>query len=160
MGKKIMGILLWSLVLVCMVSIFMLSHQPAIRSSKLSKEVTSQVIDVVARVTDTPIENKVNLINQMNHYVRKMAHATIYFTLTILCFLAFQTMDANKIPRNFWTSIGICLFYAISDEMHQYFVVGRGAQVRDVCIDLIGGLIGGLLILFLTLVWKRLINFK
>ncbi|MEF2639337.1 MAG: VanZ family protein, partial [Lachnospiraceae bacterium] len=41
------------------------------------------------------------------------------------------------------------VLYAASDEFHQLFVPGRSGQVRDVCIDSSGVMIG---ILLLTLV--------
>lgn len=36
----------------------------------------------------------------------------------------------------------ICILYAISDEVHQLFVPGRGGQVRDVIIDSAGAIAG------------------
>ena len=38
------------------------------------------------------------------------------------------------------------ILYAISDEIHQYFVPGRSAEIRDVLIDVLGANIGILLI--------------
>lgn len=35
-----------------------------------------------------------------------------------------------------------CVLYAISDEVHQSFVPGRGAQVKDVLIDSAGAIVG------------------
>ena len=42
-----------------------------------------------------------------------------------------------------------CSLYAISDEVHQLFVPGRGAQVKDVFIDIAGAAVG----IFLSL-WR------
>jgi len=39
-------------------------------------------------------------------------------------------------------SLGICVLYAVSDEVHQLFVPGRGRQVRDVLIDSAGAIVG------------------
>ncbi|MFP5109854.1 VanZ family protein [Neobacillus sp. C211] len=38
--------------------------------------------------------------------------------------------------------IGICVLFAVSDEFHQLFVAGRGAQVKDVFIDSAGAIVG------------------
>ncbi|MEH6908026.1 VanZ family protein [Neobacillus drentensis] len=38
--------------------------------------------------------------------------------------------------------IGICLFFAMTDEFHQLFVLGRVAQVKDVLIDSAGAIVG------------------
>jgi VanZ family protein len=35
-----------------------------------------------------------------------------------------------------------CVLYAVSDEVHQLFVPGRGAQVTDVLIDNAGAFVG------------------
>ena len=39
-------------------------------------------------------------------------------------------------------SLLVCVLYAISDELHQLFVSGRGAQVKDVLIDSAGATVG------------------
>ncbi len=39
-------------------------------------------------------------------------------------------------------TFAICLVYATLDEIHQLFVPGRGAQVRDVFIDSAGAAVG------------------
>jgi VanZ family protein len=49
--------------------------------------------------------------------------------------------------RRFVLALGISIIYAITDEVHQLFVHGRGGQFSDVCIDAGGALIGVLLVL-------------
>ncbi len=44
--------------------------------------------------------------------------------------------------RGFILSLVFCILYAISDEVHQLFVPGRGAQVSDVLIDSLGAFLG------------------
>ena len=39
-------------------------------------------------------------------------------------------------------SLLIVLGYAISDEIHQYFIPGRDMAIRDVIIDFSGGILG------------------
>ena len=39
-------------------------------------------------------------------------------------------------------ALGFCILYAASDEIHQLFVPGRGAQFRDVMIDFSGAILG------------------
>lgn len=36
----------------------------------------------------------------------------------------------------------MCFFSAITDELHQSFVTGRGPKMRDVWIDTIGSSVG------------------
>ena len=42
-------------------------------------------------------------------------------------------------------SFVFCVLYAISDEVHQYFVPGRAMMATDVLIDSIGAILGCLL---------------
>jgi VanZ family protein len=39
-------------------------------------------------------------------------------------------------------SLAICIIYAVSDELHQLFVPGRGCQLKDVIIDTAGAVSG------------------
>ena len=38
--------------------------------------------------------------------------------------------------------LSMCVLYAISDEVHQFFVPGRGPQAKDVFIDSAGAVVG------------------
>jgi len=44
----------------------------------------------------------------------------------------------------------ICVLYAISDEIHQLFVLGRSGEVGDVLSDGRGSLLGIFIVLILT----------
>ena len=75
--------------------------------------------------------------------VRKLAHVTEFFVLSTLVTLLFR----GKILK----SLFICFIIAFLDESIQLFS-GRGSQIRDVWIDLIGvgiGLAVGFLIIFI-----------
>jgi VanZ family protein len=70
--------------------------------------------------------------------IKKTAHFVIYFVLGVATFRALKNTSGLPVPRLlFWTII-ICGLYAVSDEIHQSFVPGRGPSVRDVIIDLVG----------------------
>ena len=72
--------------------------------------------------------------------VRKLAHLSIYLVLFVWSY---------RLDRFYWPQAGWpwrallwCLLYAISDEIHQMYVPGRGPHVYDVLIDLGGALLG------------------
>jgi VanZ family protein len=44
--------------------------------------------------------------------------------------------------RRILIALGVCMLYAASDEVHQIFIPGRGAQVKDVLIDSAGAFVG------------------
>lgn len=72
--------------------------------------------------------------NQTDRFIiLKSFHLIEY---AILAFLLLFAIYKNKL------AIFIAYLYAISDEIHQYFVPGRTGLFRDTLIDLIGILIG------------------
>ena len=46
--------------------------------------------------------------------------------------------------------------YAASDELHQKFVDGRSAEIRDVCIDTCGVILGILLVILAVKIIKNI----
>lgn len=78
-----------------------------------------------------------------NVFVRKSAHAFEFLVLAMLILWAMTCHDVKGIKAIFFTLL-IVLFYAITDEFHQLFVYGRGARLKDVKIDFIGGVIGSI----------------
>jgi len=55
-------------------------------------------------------------------------------------------------------SLGVGLLYAISDEYHQSFVIGRGPSILDVGIDTAGVFAGILMVLIAISVYKALVG--
>ena len=71
--------------------------------------------------------------------VRKLAHFSEYLILGILIYNYCLRFDLSAL---------ICLFYAISDEIHQIFTPGRSCQIIDVIIDLLGAICGIIILFF------------
>lgn len=67
----------------------------------------------------------------------KSLHLLEYATLAILLFYAIKK---NK------ETIIIAYLYALSDEVHQTFVMGRSGRLKDTLIDLLGIIIGLLIL--------------
>lgn len=120
-----------------MTLILYFSHQPVTISNDLSKGITERIIKTVKIVV--PMEDV--HVDTVNHIVRKNAHFFIYFFLGI-----FVLNGLKKSGINGYLSGGLALFfcmtYAITDEVHQLFVTGRGAQLKDVLIDSTGAATG------------------
>ncbi len=50
----------------------------------------------------------------------------------------------------------VCVLYAISDEVHQMFVPGRGPGIKDVLIDSVGATVGiGMYMLIIKMLMIR-----
>lgn len=77
---------------------------------------------------------------QVHHYIRKSAHFTEYFILSLLVLRAIRAGRPGT--RFAWALlvVAIVICYASLDEFHQRFVPGRTAAVGDVLIDTSGGI--------------------
>lgn len=127
----------WIAVIVWMALIFYLSHQPATQSNELSSGITAFIVKAVENVAP-------NLdfdISGFNHLVRKNAHFVAYLVLGVLTFNALRVSGVRGF-RNVVIALGICILFAISDEVHQLFIPGRSGEVRDVLIDSAGASVG------------------
>ena len=72
---------------------------------------------------------------------RKLAHSFNYFILGILMLNVVR--DFVSQARRQVILSGLCvMLYAVSDEIHQIFVPGRGPLVMDVLIDSVAGVLG------------------
>jgi VanZ family protein len=67
--------------------------------------------------------------------------ATLYHLTAFFMFTFFLSLSLKSEKIDFKTAsiiLLISLIYAISDEFHQLFVIGRFATIRDVLIDFAG----------------------
>jgi VanZ family protein len=135
--KHIIILISWIAVLLWMLLIFNLSSQVAEQSNSLSTGVTEVIVGVVEKVEpgfDTDI-------SVLSHFLRKNAHFFAYLILGVSVTNEVRRSEA-KVLRLCALALGICMLYAVSDEVHQLFVLGRGGQVRDVLIDSAGAIVG------------------
>ena len=70
--------------------------------------------------------------------LKKMAHVAVYGILAVLCWRAVSPLGGEAERWRGWAVVGICLAYAVSDELHQALVPGRASALRDVVIDMLG----------------------
>lgn len=146
--------LLWALVLAVMVFIFAHSAETAEQSSATSGEFVKTVLTAVIKdFKDLPEAQQKQAVDSLQFIARKGAHFSIYLVLGSLCFLAMNTYNV-KLKTKFSAALAISFIYAISDEVHQFFVPGRAGQIRDVLIDFSGSLTG------VALVWVFILIFR
>lgn len=124
-NKRITAITLsWLFAVICMIIIFSFSHQTASVSSETSGGIIQKILDWFG-------------ITISQHIIRKTAHALEYFGLCIAFNLAYGFTFFKFCP---WLSFFSAAFYASTDEIHQFFVDGRGCQLRDVFVDSCGAM--------------------
>jgi VanZ family protein len=76
----------------------------------------------------------------LHHIIRKCAHFTEYFILSLLILRAVRAGEKGWHLRWALVTVLIVFCYAGLDEFHQSFVPGRGAAFTDVLIDTSGGI--------------------
>ncbi len=114
------------------------------KSGSLSGKFTNVVAKLIYKDGGTKKE-----IKELDHVVRKCAHFSIYLIGGMLIF-NFLGLFCIGLKRKIIFSQGLGVLYAITDEVHQLFVMGRGAKPADVFIDSCGVFIG----LFVVVLYK------
>lgn len=143
----------WTLVILWMMLIFYFSSQVATDSNGMSTGITVHIRKLIIWVLPTLDVS----IETLNHFIRKSAHFLVYFGLGFLLKNAYQVSGYINIKGSVYALI-VSVLYAISDEVHQMFVPGRGPGIKDVFIDSIGALAGILVFMILMNISVQLKN--
>ena len=136
MKNKRIGIILLIFVLVMVIVIFAFSAQTKEESENISQNLTKIFLKLFGL-------NDVN-VNRAEHILRKCAHVAEYALLSAaLCTGALYLPKLkNSVCLCVFAAFGFSVLYAVTDEIHQSFVPGRGPSVRDVLFDALGAAIG------------------
>ena len=124
-----------TLVILCMIAIFLFSSDKEAETTKKS----SYIVNIIQLITKKDYSS--SELDTITFIVRKVAHFTIYFLLGFLLINLFREYCYID-KRIFLILILLCMLYACSDEIHQLFVPGRSGEIRDVFIDTIGSTLG------------------
>lgn len=136
--RKLLSIVL---VVAWMMIVFYFSHQQGEGSGSMSRTIVIKAIEIVDIQNNISYEQKEAIVQVVEPIIRKLAHLCIYILggmLIINCI--YQFIKINKISIICSAILGVC--YAISDEIHQLFIVGRSGNAKDVIIDSLGIFIG------------------
>ena len=131
---------------------------PSSKTQEESEAYSDNIEMAIGQVTVDGFENQTTdeqaiYVRDNRVFIRKAAHVLEF---TILCVLLFLGLSGRlKIWLRLLISGGGAILYAISDEVHQYFVPGRSGLVSDVLIDSIGvGIAVGVLTVIFLIKWK------
>lgn len=141
----------WIAVAIWMALIFWFSAQ----NGETSGSTSGNFIEFVAKIFNPNFENltesqRSEIISSWQLVVRKTAHFSEYAVLGILSANALRTYNLSTTAKRLFPC-AICLVYAVSDEIHQYFVPDRACRALDVLIDTSGGVTG--VVVFCLLAW-------
>ena len=144
-GNKPIRITAAVLTAAVMTVIFILSAQPAKKSSELSMSLLARFFDEETQLL-------------LHSLVRKLAHMTEYAALGFSASLFASTVTEKRL-LNTAVPFAFSVLYACSDEFHQTFVDGRAGQFTDILIDSAGAAAGMIVLsLFIIIISKKYRN--
>lgn len=152
--KEQIKILKIILIIVWMITIFIFSSQKGTESGETSRKFTVAIIQIItgeSLALDDPLVEGVQL------FVRKFAHFSIYAVGGFLIMNYEYTTD-KTMKRKMLYSIALGGGYAITDELHQFFVSGRSGNIFDVGIDTAGVITGVLVYIALRKFMEKVIG--
>ncbi|MCI9449756.1 MAG: VanZ family protein [Clostridiales bacterium] len=156
MKEKHIRIILWSAVLLWMAVIFLFSAKNSAESQSMSDGVLNSLLTkTISGYSEMDSESQSAVIDTYSFAIRKAAHFSEYLLLGILTCLAFGRYSIRKYGK-FFSPFFLCVLYAVSDEIHQYFVPGRACRAFDVMIDSTGALFGIAAVFLVTYLINRL----
>ena len=154
MAKNITRIISLSLLIITCIQIFAFSAQDGKKSSGLSKKIAENIINILPNVRNLKNDKKERIIENMQFFIRKLAHFSIYAFLGVFAIIFINTYNIKLMYK----ILICCIFgfiYAILDELHQSFIPGRYGVYSDVLIDTLGVIFGILIVLMIKYIIKR-----
>ena len=137
--NKVFAVLFWVLCLAVMYIIFAFSSATGAESEQVSQNLLSKIIEFIG-----------NFIT--HNALRKLAHFSEFAALGF-CFTGAIYYTFGK--KEFYLPLIPCFLYAVSDEVHQYFVPERACRVFDIFVDTCGAMTGiGVFLLFIFIISK------
>ena len=140
---KLIILILW------MALIFFFSAQPQIESTETSNTVAYILYQLYSLVFNG---NAMKISDFMLKYaspIRKLAHFTEFGVLGVLFYINYLEYRKDKVVLY---SLISSVLYAISDEIHQLFVLNRYCSFKDMLIDSCGAITG---IIIFHLLYRR-----
>ena len=130
----------WLLLLLVMLIIYFLSSQPLEQTHHLSMSISEKIYDVQSVFLAKGDPDSLS-VEKINWTLRKLAHFLLYCGMGLVSAYALSRtgLSWSKIT---WITLGLCTLYAISDEYHQMYVLGRTPSLMDVLLDGAGAVVG------------------
>ena len=137
--------------------IFGFSNQNGEQSGSISRKITVNITKNIKSIQELEETKKEEMLGKIEHIIRKLAHFSLYTIVGILTMSLMSTYNIKKSNR-ICLSFAIGLLYAVSDEIHQSFIPGRGPAVGDVLIDSCGVIAGIVIVITLIKIYKKMLE--
>ena len=159
--KKLIAIraFLIALALTVMTVIFLLSADNADESNEKSDFLADSFVYTFLLNFDLTDEQIEEILSKSIAVIRTGAHFSEYAALGFL-FSAIGVSFYIKPKINIPVSSAASAMYAVSDEIHQYFVSGRSCQLTDIITDSLRALCGAAFLIFIVWLCNRKKNQK
>lgn len=134
--------------------IFFMSSRDAAHSSLDSLGVTRWICNIfVSDWNNLSAVNQAQIIENIHGWIRMCAHFTEFAVLGLLLFLCVRYFLTGKIKAKHVAILSWAFgtIYAVTDEIHQYFVPGRACEITDVVVDSAGVICGIIIALIIKL---------
>lgn len=139
------------LIIIWMIMIFIFSSQQGTESGDTSRKFTVAIIRVL---TGKSLALDDSFVEGIQLVIRKLAHFTVYAIGGVLIMnYAYEKDKINKKQKILY-SVVFGAGYAVTDELHQFFVPGRSGNIFDVGIDTAGVITG----VFIYLMLRKIIE--
>lgn len=153
MTDKAKQSLAWAAAAVWMVVIFLLSAQTNKESGDLSGGIVRWVVALFYRNFEAfSLEKQESVLEVWHLLIRKGAHFTEY---AVLCVLVANALRLCR-KLHWYLPVAISAAYAVTDEIHQYFVPGRACRLLDMGIDTCGAIFGMVVFALCAYVIKKI----
>ena len=152
--RTLVAILLGILLVGWMSFIFVLSCEDGEKSGQTSKDVATEITEIV--MPSKPAEETEKIIEENHKAIRKSGHFLVYMVLGVLSVAFLSSVVDTEQKNKMLLSLAFCSFYAATDELHQFFVVGRSGMVEDVCLDFVSAFVGIALVLMAEKAYRKM----
>jgi len=131
----------WTIVVLYMAMIYYFSSQDGAKSHEVSSRLLEYLKFLALYVPEGLLDFFSGVGKNHEYILRKCAHFTEYLILSLIVYKAMRASEIS-FKKSILLTFIICFVYAVSDEVHQYFVPGRAFAVTDIMIDTAGAILG------------------
>lgn len=154
MKINILRIILITLLISTFGIIFNFSNQNGNQSGGLSRKVLEKIVEIIPSTKNLKQEEKDQIVENGQPIIRKLAHFSIYTIVGFLLMAILSTYNI-KLSKRIINSLIIGIIYASTDEFHQSFIPGRSSEIRDVCIDTLGVILGVIIVIIFLKIYNK-----